>query len=140
MDNKKDIRWQQRFINFNKAFKQLERFMEHDNLNEMEEQGLIKAFEYTYELSWKTLQDLLKEKRYIDIVGPKPVIEQSFQDGYITDGHGWMKMHVSRNLSSHTYDQQTANEIISGIKNEYFILLKNLVLRLDEELKKENRA
>jgi len=114
--------------------------MEHDNLNEMEEQGLIKAFEYTYELSWKTLQDLLKEKRYIDIVGPKPVIEQSFQDGYITDGHGWMKMHVSRNLSSHTYDQQTANEIISGIKNEYFILLKNLVLRLDEELKKENRA
>lgn len=140
MENKKDIRWHQRFINFNKAFKQLERFMEHDRLNEMEEQGLIKAFEYTYELSWKTLQDLLKEKGYIDIVGPKPVIEQSFQDGYITDGHGWMKMHVSRNLSSHTYDQQTANEIISGIKNEYFILLKNLVLRLDEELKKENRA
>jgi len=71
-------RWQQRFINFNKAFSQLERFMQEEELNEMEEQGLIKAFEYTYELSWKTLQDLLKDKGYTDIIGPKSVIEQSF--------------------------------------------------------------
>lgn len=53
-----DIRWKQRFISFNKAISQLERFVQTENLNEMEEQGLIKAFEYTYELSWKTLQDL----------------------------------------------------------------------------------
>jgi hypothetical protein len=52
----------------------------------MEQQGLIKAFEYTFELSWKTLQDLLKHKGYRDILGPRPVIEQSFQDGYINDG------------------------------------------------------
>ena len=52
-----DIRWQQRFINFNKVFSQLDRFMQEKSLNEMEEQGLIKAFEYTYELSWKTLLD-----------------------------------------------------------------------------------
>lgn len=52
----------------------------------MEEQGLIKAFEYTYKLGWKTLQDLLKEKGYSDVIRPKPVIEQSFQDGYITNG------------------------------------------------------
>ncbi len=50
-----DIRWQQRFGNFKTAFAQLERFISKENLNEMEEQGLIKAFEYTYELSWKTL-------------------------------------------------------------------------------------
>ena len=47
----KDIRWQQRFVNFNKAFNQLSKFIVHEELNEMEEQGLIKAFEYTYELS-----------------------------------------------------------------------------------------
>ena len=52
--------------------------MQEEELNEMEEQGLIKAFEYTYELSWKTLQDLLKDKGYTDIIGPKSVIEQSF--------------------------------------------------------------
>jgi nucleotidyltransferase substrate binding protein (TIGR01987 family) len=131
-----DIRWQQRFINFNKAFSQLERFMQEKSLNEMEEQGLIKAFEYTYELSWKTLQDLLKEKGYTDVVGPKPVIEQSFQDGYIVDGKGWMRMHVSRNLTSHTYDEETAEEIVRSIRSEYFLLLKSLQERLQEEKSK----
>ena len=77
-DKKEDIRWHQRFISFKKAFNQLERFIAEEELNEMEEQGLIKAFEYTYELSWKTLQDLLKDKGYTDIIGPKSVIEQSF--------------------------------------------------------------
>lgn len=130
-----DIRWQQRFVSFNKAFSQLERFMQVEKLNEMEEQGLIKAFEYTYELSWKTLQDLLKEKGYIDVVGPKPVIEQSFQDGYITDGSGWMRMHLSRNLTSHTYDAETATEIIDKIQTEFFYLLSCLKERLEEEKK-----
>jgi nucleotidyltransferase substrate binding protein (TIGR01987 family) len=131
-----DIRWQQRFINFNKAFSQLDRFMQEKSLNEMEEQGLIKAFEYTYELSWKTLQDLLKDKGYTDVVGPKPVIEQSFQDGYIVDGKGWMRMHVSRNLTSHTYDEETAEEIVKSIRTEYFDLLKSLQTRLQEEKNK----
>lgn len=131
-----DIRWLQRFVNFNKAFSQLERFMQEETLNEMEEQGLIKAFEYTYELSWKTLQDLLKDKGYTDVVGPKPVIEQSFQDGYIQDGKGWMRMHVSRNLTSHTYDEETAEEIIKNIRSEYFKLLKSLQNRLEEEKNK----
>ncbi|MCW0482978.1 nucleotidyltransferase substrate binding protein [Gaoshiqia sediminis] len=129
----KDIRWQQRFNNLRKAFNQLARFVEHEKLNEMEEQGLIKAFEYTYELSWKTLQDLLRDKGYHQIAGPKPVIEQSFQDGYLTNGTGWMRMHQSRNLTSHTYDEETAREIIDGIRNEYFFLLQDLIARLEEE-------
>ncbi len=132
----KDIRWQQRFVNYKKAFSQLERFMGPTKLNEMEEQGLIKAFEYTYELSWKTLQDLLKEKGYPDIAGPKPVIEQSFQDGYIIDGEGWMRMHISRNLTSHTYDEETAAEIILKIRESYFDLLKALHIRLEKEISK----
>ncbi|MBI9064425.1 MAG: nucleotidyltransferase substrate binding protein [Marinilabiliaceae bacterium] len=129
----KDNRWQQRFTNFNKAFNQLAKFIEHEELNEMEEQGLIKAFEYTYELSWKTLQDLLRDKGYNQIAGPKPVIEQSFQDGYISNGKGWMRMHQGRNLATHTYDEETALEIIKGIRSEYFFLLQELRIRLDEE-------
>lgn len=128
-----DIRWQQRFINLRKAYSQLERFSRAESLNEMEQQGLIKAFEYTFELAWKTLQDLLKDKGYIDVVGPRPVIEQSFRDGYISDGNGWMRMHKSRNLSSHTYDEQTAEEIIKNIHLEYFKLLQDLMLRLEAE-------
>lgn len=99
----------------------------------MEEQGLIKAFEYTYELAWKSLQDLLKEKGYRDIIGPKPVIEQSFQDGYIEDGEAWMRMHNSRNLTSHTYNNETAAEIIKKIREEYLSLFINIRSRLKEE-------
>ena len=134
MDGKKeDIRWQQRFSNFNKAFNQLERFIAEKELNEMEVQGLIKAFEYTYELAWKTLQDLLKEKGYDNIIGPKPVIEQSFQDGYIINGKDWLRMHNSRNLTIHTYDEKTALEIVEAIQVSYFGLFKELRTRLEEE-------
>ena len=133
-NNTKDIRWHQRFNSFNKAFDQLERFVAKEELNEMEEQGLIKAFEYTYELSWKTLQDMLKDKGYSDVLGPRPVIEQSFQDGYITKGKEWLRMHASRNLTSHTYDKTTAEEIIKAIRNDYFDLFRELQARLEKEI------
>lgn len=128
-----DIRWQQRFNNFKKAFTQLEKFIAEEELNELEAQGLIKAFEYTYELSWKTLQDLLKDKGYKDIIGPKPVIEQSFQDGYIKNGEAWMRMHNSRNLTSHIYNRDIADEIVEQIIDEYFDLFKELKETLEEE-------
>ncbi len=131
-----DIRWIQRFSNYEKAFGQLSKYVDRQDLNELEKQGLIKAFEYTYELAWKTLQDLLKEKGYKDVVGPKPVIEQSFQDGYIENGEGWLKMHNSRNLTSHTYNEETAEEIIEKIQSEYFALLNDLHLRLQAEKEK----
>jgi nucleotidyltransferase substrate binding protein (TIGR01987 family) len=134
VDKKEDIQWHQWFISLKKAFNQLERFIAEEELNEMEEQGLIKAFEYTYELSWKTLQDLLKEKGYNDILGPKPVIEQSFQDGYIIKGKEWLKMHSSRNLTTHSYDKETADEIVLQIRENYFGLFKDLQIKLEEEL------
>jgi nucleotidyltransferase substrate binding protein (TIGR01987 family) len=134
--DREDIRWIQRFSNYKKAFLQLEKFLAIKNLNEFERQGMIKAFEYTYELSWKTLQDLLEEKGYQNIVGPKPVIQQSFQDGYILNGEGWMKMHISRNLTSHTYNEDTALEISNSITQEYFYLFKDLFEKL---LREENK-
>jgi len=131
-----EVRWQQRFSSFEKAFRQLERFLSKTELNEMEGQGLIKAFEYTYELSWKTLQDLLMEKGYKDIIGPRPVIEQSFQDGYIKNGKEWLKMHISRNLTSHTYNEETAKEVIKEIRNTYFGLLNDLFSTFEKEKNK----
>lgn len=127
-----DIRWEQRFSNLKKALAQLNKFIAKGDLNELEEQGLIKAFEYTYELAWKTLQDLLRDKVYPDIAGPKPVIEQAYQDGYI-DGLAWVRMGKSRNLTSHTYNEETAIEIVQAVKNEYVGLLNALSSRLEEE-------
>jgi nucleotidyltransferase substrate binding protein (TIGR01987 family) len=127
---KEDIRWKQRFSNFKKAFMQLENAVDLTDYSDLERQGLIKAFEFTFELSWKTLQDLLEEKGYKDIKGPKPVIQQAFKDGYIEDGDGWMKMLESRNLASHTYDESTAKEIEVEIISKYFDFFKLLLNKL----------
>ena len=132
-DQSKDIRWQQRFSNFKKAYGQLLEFPEIATLNKFEKQGLIQAFEYTFELSWKTLQDLLKERGYRDVIGPRPVIEQSFQVGYVKDGEGWMEMLKSRNEASHTYLEEVADRISSDIKNEYTGLFNALLKRLEDE-------
>lgn len=128
-----DIRWQQRFSSLQKAFDQLEKAVALTSYSDLEREGLIQRFEYTYELSWKTLQDLLEYKGYPDIKGPRPVIEQAYKDGYIADGLTWMAMKKSREATSHTYDENTARAIAAAIKNEYFAVFKALLIRLQDE-------
>jgi hypothetical protein len=77
----KDIRWEQRLSNFRKALAKLEEgihTLKTEPLSELEKEGLIQRFEYTYELAWKTLQDLFKFKGYQDIAGPNPTLQQAF--------------------------------------------------------------
>lgn len=128
-----DIRWQQRFSSLQKAFEQLEKAVALTSYSDLEREGLIQRFEYTYELSWKTLQDILEYKGYPDIKGPRPVIEQAYKDGYIADGLTWMAMKKSREATSHTYDENTARAIAAAIKNDYFAVFKALLIRLQDE-------
>ncbi len=134
MIDQEDIRWQQRFQNYQKALQQLTIAVKQENYNELEEEGLIQRFEYCFELAWKTLQDLLEYKGYLDTRGARPVLEQSFQDGYISKGEEWLKMLKNRNLSTHTYNKKIAAELIKTIKNKYFKLFQDLAVRLQEEL------
>ena len=129
----KDVRWQQRFVNFNKALKQLENAIGKEELSSLAEEGLIWRFERTYELAWKTLQDLLLDKGYEGIHGPKAVIQQCFQVGIITDGEGWVRMHKCRDLTPHTYNKETAKEIVELIQEEFFNLLHALQAALEKE-------
>lgn len=136
MTNPQDIRWEQRFANYKKALVKLGEVAESgdiDELSELEREGLIQRFEYTYELASKTLQDFLKDKGYLDVNGPNTVLTQSFQDGYIVDGDGWRRMKKSRELTSHTYDSDTAEEIAEAIFTSYFDLLKELETRLEKD-------
>jgi len=128
-----DIRWQQRFTNLNKAFTQLEKAVELGSYSDLEREGLIQRFEYTYELAWKTLQDFLEYIGYVDVKGPRPVIEQAFKNGIIEDGNGWMAMKKSRELTSHTYDEDTAKAIAAAILNRYYPLFKSLTAKLETE-------
>lgn len=134
MENK-DIRWIQRFNNYKKALARLNaavQLSEERELTDLEQQGLIQAFEFTYEMAWKTLQDLLHEKGY-EISGPNPVVKQAFQDGYIKDGELWMDMKESRDKTVHAYNEETANEIAEDIINVYHNLLVQLETRLEAE-------
>ena len=81
-----DVRWVQRFSNYRKAVTNLDAALRQEFYNDLELQGLIKGFELCYELAWKTLQDLLRERGYADIAGPKPAIRQAFLDGLVNNG------------------------------------------------------
>lgn len=125
-EQNKDIRWVQRFRNFNKAFSQLKKFIDKKNLNELEEQGLIKSFEYTYELGWNTLKDYFEYQGNTNINGSRDAINEAFSSGLIKDGEGWMDMFKDRNRTYHTYNEATAKEIVYKIFNNYFNLFTSL--------------
>lgn len=115
-----DERWKQRFQNFEKAFLQLKRFIQKGKLNEFEEQGLIKCFEYTYELAWNLMKDYLVYQGIVGITGSRDAIRQAFNKGLISNGDTWMQMIGDRILTVHTYNEETAEEVESNIYNHYF--------------------
>ena len=120
----KDIRWQQRFSNFQKAFQQLNEAMEileKRPLSNLEKQGLIQAFEYTHELAWKTIKDFLEHKGSTQqIYGSREATREAFNLNLIKHGQDWMAMIQSRNLTSHIYDEARIAEIIELISSSYF--------------------
>ena len=132
-----DIRWVQRLNNWNRALAQLTKFMAREQLNELEEQGLIQSFEYNHELAWKTQKDYLEDQGHQDLFGSKNVARKAFQVGLIDDGDVWLQMIKSRNLSSHTYNEEVTNKIINAIVNDYFHSLNAVNEKLNRLAKQE---
>lgn len=135
-DDSLDIRWKQRFSNYQKALRQLDEFIAQPQLNKFEEQGLIKAFEYTYELAWNTLKDYLEYQGETDIAGSRDAFRKSYAVGLITNGEVWMDMLQSRNRTSHSYNEEIAADIAAAIKNEFYPLF----VLLKEELAKRSAS
>jgi len=132
-----DIRWVQRFNSYKKALATLERSVaaaKERKLNEMEEQGLIQGFEFTFELSWKLLKDYLESKGFKDFHGSKDTYKLAFQEGIISDGEIWMEMIDNRNRSSHTYEEGIAKQIISLVLSKYFHKFKELSEKMNRYL------
>jgi nucleotidyltransferase substrate binding protein (TIGR01987 family) len=130
---KQDVRWEQRFSNLKKAFAQLEKAVQMPSYSDLEREGLIQRFEYTYELSWNTLKDFLEFRGNTGIIGSKDAIRLAYEVGLITGADSWMRMVNSRTLTSHTYNEETAIEITELIKEEYYFLFKRLIERLEAE-------
>jgi nucleotidyltransferase substrate binding protein (TIGR01987 family) len=114
------IRWIQRFSNFERALALLNEAILIKTPTDLEIEGTIQRFEYTFELAWKTLKDYPEEKGYAELVGSKEVIRQAFADGIITLGEIWMDMIRARTQSSHIYNKQIAINIKDDIVNQYY--------------------
>ncbi len=133
MTKDKDIRWKQRLSNFEKAFKSLEEAVllyQERPLSKLEKQGMIQGFEFTHELAWKTLKDFFIEKGNNNIYGSKDATREAFESGLINNGSVWMKMIESRNLSSHTYNNEISEDIVENVVHNYFKLFEQLILTL----------
>ncbi|EYE87530.1 nucleotidyltransferase [Fervidicella metallireducens AeB] len=126
-----DIRWKQRFSNYKKAAIQLTEFIEKDELNKFEVQGLIQCFEYTFELAWKTMKDFLEQEGF-EVKSPRNAIQTAFQIQLITNGHVWIDALQKRNLMAHTYDEDIAKEAEHLIKHNYYPVIKELLLKLED--------
>ena len=96
------------------------KFIQKGELNELEKQGLIQAFEYTYELAWNVLKDYFDLQGESDIHGSRVGFRLAFKRGLIEDGETWMDMITSRTLTSHTYNEDVAEKIAADIVNRYF--------------------
>jgi nucleotidyltransferase substrate binding protein (TIGR01987 family) len=132
-----DVRWQQRFANYCRALEQLETFFEPPALNLREQQGLIKAFEYTFELGWNTLRDLLRRQGNANLLGSRETLREAFKLGLIADGEAWMQMIQDRNLTSHTYNRSTADAIAAHVGQVYLGAFQQLRLRLEQRQQHE---
>jgi nucleotidyltransferase substrate binding protein (TIGR01987 family) len=127
-----DIRWKQRLDNYLRAFQTLRRAVEladQRDLSELEQQGLIQGFEFTHELAWNVLKDYLEDQGVIGIIGSKNATREAFKSGLIENGEVWMDMIKARNRSSHTYNPETAEEIVSAILTSFYPAFEQLALK-----------
>jgi nucleotidyltransferase substrate binding protein (TIGR01987 family) len=134
-----DRRWHQRFENLQRALKQLQAAITaHDARpdDELIVIALIKTYEFSFELSWKTLKDLLAWNG-LDVRLPREVLKQSFATGLIENGQTWIDMLEQRNLMAHTYDQARAQQAAALICERYWPELQGLHNSLQERVRQE---
>jgi len=132
-----DIRWKQRFDNYQRALQRLTQaieLMQQRPLSELEEQGLIQGFEFTHELAWNVLKDYLEMEGIQGLVGSRSTAREAFKRGLVSDGEAWMDMIEARNLSSHTYNQEVASAIVTAVRDRYYPALVALQARFAGEL------
>ena len=131
MSNQKDIRWQQRFSNFEKAYLSLvesQQALEQDQGNSFIQDSLIQRYEYTLELAWKTMKDYLENEGFMNVSSPKKAVRKAFQERMIQDGSAWIKALDDRSKTSHAYNEKMATEVIQSIIEEHIFIFRDFYL------------
>ncbi len=134
-----DTRWIQRFENYRRALTRLEAAVELSRQRppaDLEQQGMVHAFEFTHELAWNCLKDFLQSRGTADLYGSGDATREAFRNGLIEDGDVWMQMIRDRKQSSHTYNEEVVKEIVAAINADYihsFLRLQTRLRQLQEE-------
>ena len=126
MEKSKDIRWQQRFANYEKALGQLTEAIENNGENPIDiiKEGIIQRFEFTHELAWKVMKDFLEYEGFQNVLGPRSATKEAFNKALISDGQIWMDMIESRNKTVHTYHENILEVEYKKIVKLYFPLFE----------------
>jgi nucleotidyltransferase substrate binding protein (TIGR01987 family) len=126
---KADVRWKQRFQNFDRAYALLRDALSNgpEALSILEKEGVVQRFEYSFELAWKTLRDFLEEGGLvISTITPRQVIKDAFAAKVLTDGQVWIDMLDHRNRLSHTYAASVFEEAVKAIATRYLPAMDTL--------------
>ena len=129
-----DVRWVQRLNHFGQALRHLRAAVDlsaERPLSDLEQQGLIKIFELTYEVAWNTLKDFLTSRGVESLYGSRDAVRASVKAGLVTDGGLWMEMIQSRNLTAHVYDEQVMEAILHAVRDRYVRALEHAWTTLD---------
>lgn len=131
-----EIRWKQRFANYEKAFRQLENAVKEygKEAPDIVKEGIIQRFEFTHELAWKVMKDYLEYEGYQNINGSRSATRTAFKIGLIGDGQTWMDMIESRNRTVHVYDEKILNTEFLKIEDHYFPLFKQFYQKMKTHL------
>ena len=125
-----DVRWKQRFQNFEKAYHLLEKAMDIRDPSIFEKAGLIQFFEISLELFWNVMKEYLESQGISELRYPRETIKKAFETGLIENGHEWIRALENRNLTSHTCDEERAQNVVDSIKDSYYLLLRLLYNKL----------
>ena len=134
----KDIRWEQRFQNFEKTFMQLKEAVNRAYLNDLEENGLIQRFEFTIDLAWKVMKDFLVDKGFSFKPSPKDTLRQAQQAEYITYAQELIDGINLRNELSHDYSMEKFEYAVAEIRKNIFPALEQLHHFFNQEIQNNN--
>lgn len=122
--------------NFSRALVRLkEGILRFDETDDLERDGLIQRFEFTFELAWKTLKAIFESEGLIGLTSPKTVLKEALVAGLINDEELWLKMLTDRNSTVHIYNEQMAIEICNKVKQSYLIALERLADQIEKRTK-----
>ncbi len=141
MKDTQDVRWRQRFDNYLRAFHTLTRvtgLAQEREPSEVEQLALIQGFEFTHEQGWNVLKDYLEAQGAVGLIGSRDSTREAFKRGLIVDGEAWMDMIKARNLTSHTYNEDLAQDVADDILQRFHPAFAELAVRFTAIIAQED--